>query len=357
MKKVAYVGGYWCPNIGNGFFNLGADYVLKQVFGDENVTMVFDQPAGITQWKTEKGNPPNAIDYIGHLDVDYVVLLGPVISRSFLNMWRPSIEKLAKCGTRYMILSGGMMKYNDEVLNEIKSFFKEYPPYVLTTRDRSTYNEFKDFADHAYDGVCFAYFTPDAYKPVPTTGLSPYIAVNFDKVFEPEIRINDPQSGRSDKSFEFEGDRFDLKFMKMFTQTGLKTDRITDALVYALAPFPHKKRPDKIGKYTLIRTDHRYSPMFMNKVYRYSNTFCADIPHTYLNIYSQAALTISDRVHACAVTLAYGNSAMFFAKTGRDELLERVGADGIHDHPVKIDLENLKKEKNALVSWLKNIEY
>ena len=38
-KKVAYVGGYWSTNVGNGFFNLGADYVLKQVFGDNNVTI------------------------------------------------------------------------------------------------------------------------------------------------------------------------------------------------------------------------------------------------------------------------------------------------------------------------------
>ena len=44
-KKVAYIGGCWSTNIGNAFFNLGADYVLKQVFGDENVYMVADHSA------------------------------------------------------------------------------------------------------------------------------------------------------------------------------------------------------------------------------------------------------------------------------------------------------------------------
>ena len=188
MAKVAYVGGYWETNVGNGFFNLGADYVLKQVFGEENVIMVFDQPAYITQWNTAKGNPPWAIDYLSHLDIDYMVLLGPVISRAFLNIWKETLIKLHKKGTKYMILSGGMMKYNQQVVEDCKEFFKEYPPYVLTTRDHETYETFKDCAINAYDGICFAYFTPDAYKPI-TTDIGKNIVLNFDKTFEPKIRV------------------------------------------------------------------------------------------------------------------------------------------------------------------------
>ena len=120
MKKVAFIGGYWAPNIGNAFFNLGAEYVLKQVFGEENVTMVFDQPAYITQWNTNKGNPPWAIDYWSHLNVDYVVLLGPVITKAFLNIWKPTLDKLKERGIGYMILSAGMMKYDDEVIKNVK---------------------------------------------------------------------------------------------------------------------------------------------------------------------------------------------------------------------------------------------
>ena len=97
--------------------------------------------------------------------------------------------------------------------------------------------------------------------------------------------------------------------------------------------------------------------MFMRKVYRYKNSFCADIPHTYANIYAEADLTLSDRVHACAVTLAYGNSAYLFAKTKRSALLKRVGADCIEDHPVKIDLAYLADEKDKMINWLKSIEY
>ena len=40
--KVAYCTGFWCTNIGNGFFSLGVEYVLKKILGAENVTVVSD---------------------------------------------------------------------------------------------------------------------------------------------------------------------------------------------------------------------------------------------------------------------------------------------------------------------------
>ena len=355
MKKVAFIGGFWSPNIGNAFFNMGAQYVLNQVFGEDNVTMVFDQPAYITQWNTQKGNPPQAIDYWAHLNVDYVVLLGPVITKAFLNVWKPTLEILKSRGIKYMILSAGMMKYDERVIEGVKEYFKTNPPYVMTTRDSDTFNTFKDFVPNIYDGICFAFFMPECYKPI-STDLKPIMAVNFDKIDEPYIYIDEPKKN-ADISFEFDGQKIGMKFGGLISRLGLKTDRFTDALVYMMSPLPRGKRPLKIGKYNIIRTDHRFSPMFMRKVYRYNNSFCADIPHTYANIYAESELTLSDRVHACAVTLAYGNAAYLFAKTGRSALLHRVGAVDIEKKPVKIDLDYLKNEKHRLIEWLKRIEY
>ena len=33
--KVAYCTGFWCTNIGNGFFSLGVEHVLKKVLGEK----------------------------------------------------------------------------------------------------------------------------------------------------------------------------------------------------------------------------------------------------------------------------------------------------------------------------------
>ncbi len=353
-KKVAYIGGCWSTNIGNAFFNLGADYVLKQVFDGDGVNMVMDQSAFTPGWKRKRGNIPWAVNYWEHLDVDYVVLLGPILSEAFLAIWKPTLDVLKERGIRYMILSAGMMKYDDSVISGIKEYFAENPPYAVTTRDRKTYDTFRDCVPRIYDGVCFAFFVPDYYKPF-GNDLGDVLALNFDKIDEPHLYVDEPGK-KADKEFDFDGHHFGMKF-KGLAGIGLKTDRFTDALVYAASPLPRGKRPETIGGYTVIRPDHRYNPMFIRKVFRYANSFCADIPHTYADIYANAKLTVSDRVHACALTLAYGNSAYLLAKTGRSGLLTRVGADGITEHPVKIDLAYLKSEKQKLIDWLKEIEW
>ena len=40
--KVAYCTGFWCTNVGNGFFSMGVEYALKKCLGEKNVTVVSD---------------------------------------------------------------------------------------------------------------------------------------------------------------------------------------------------------------------------------------------------------------------------------------------------------------------------
>ena len=350
MKRVACINGYWSTNIGNAFFNMGAEYVLKRVFGEENVHMIFDQTAYINRGQNIK----NAINYYAHLNVDYVVLLGPVLTSSFLSIWKETLNELRRRGIGYMILSAGTMKIDELALREIKRYFAENPPYLMTTRDRETFEEFKNVVSQIYDGICFAFFVPDCYKPV-STDLRPVLAVNFDKIDEPELFLDDVRG--ADIHFKFKGRDMGLKFRGLLTQCLRKTDRFTDAFVYLLSILPAGKKNGKLKEYTIIRTDHRFFPMVKRKVFRYQNSFCADVPQTYANIYAEAELTLSDRVHACAIALAYGNSAYLFAKTGRSALLKRVGAEGIENHPVSIDLNVLKNEKEKLISYLRSVEY
>ena len=354
MKRIAYIGGQWSTNIGNAFFDLGADYVLKQVFGEENVSMIFDASGYMPGWNRNNGLIPQAINYWAHLNVDYVVLLGPMLSRYFLPIWKDTLNILKQRGVRYMLLSAGIMKSDERVVSDIKAFFHDNPPFAMTTRDTDTVDVYKDCVPQIYDGICFAFFAKETYSVVPTN-LKPYIVSNFDKIDEPEIFIDENRTG--DVSFEFNNNTIGLKFKGIFSKVGLRTDRFTDAIVYAMCPLPRGCRTNEVGGYSIIRTDHRFTPTFLRKIYRYDNSFCADIPQTYMNIYAEAELTLSDRVHACAMTLSYGNYAYLFAKTNRSALLERVGANEITDHPVKIDLVYLENEKQKLLRWMKSIEW
>ncbi|HPT79055.1 MAG TPA: hypothetical protein PK830_08135 [Candidatus Atribacteria bacterium] len=332
--KVAYCTGFWCTNIGNGFFSMGVEYALKRVLGEKNVTVISDLQTYTTSYGKRLYIDVNQFIYIHHLDVDYIVLAGPVLSKYFLRLWKDVLLKLKERNIGYILLSVGTMKMDDNSLNEIKAFFSECPPYAFSSRDETVFNEFAKYAKFSYSGICFSFFIPDIYSPASMKNLSPYIILNFDKICEPEIWIEDGCNRASSLSFDFEGSTFKIAFPKIITTVMSKTDRFTDALIYALSLLPAPRRLDKMGKYNIIRTDHRFHPHFRKKIYRLKNSYVADIPYGYLNLYANSELTLSDRVHACAVTLAFGHSAMLFSRTNRVGLLERVGANEICEKPV-----------------------
>lgn len=347
--RVAYCTGFWCTNIGNGFFSLGVEYVLKKILGAENVTVVSDYQTYTTSYGKRLYPHKNQFEYTAKLDVDYIVLAGPVISRYFLPLWKDILLELKERGVGYMILSAGTMKLDDVARREIEDFFKECPPYIFSSREHETYEAYGKYAKNAYDGICFSFFTPDYYSPCKIDFEKPYWISNFDKVIEPQIWAGD--SGRKHThEFDFQNEKFYVNFP---STVAAKTDRFTDAFIYIRSFLPAPKRDNEIGKYMVVRTDQRFHPHFRSKIYAHKNSFCADIPYGYINLYANSQLTLSDRVHSCAVTLAYGHSAMLFVKTNRVGLLERVGASEITERPVKIDIEKLKAEKRQMVEWLK----
>lgn len=352
--KVAYCTGFWCTNIGNGFFSLGVEYALKKILGKQNVTVVSDLQTYTTSYGKRLYFDRNQLEYISSLDVDCIVLAGPVISRYFLTLWKEILEKLQKRGIGYIILSAGIMKLGETDRKEIQAFFKSCPPYIFCSRDEAAYGPFAEYAVHAYSGICFSFFTPDFYTPAGLKNLSPYAVYNFDKINEPKIAPAE-QGKTYSAEFEFDGKNYGITYPRLLTKLSAKTDRFTDAIIYLSSVLPAGKRPERLGPYRVIRTDHRFHPHFRRKIYRHANSFVADLPYGYLNLYANAELTLSDRVHACAVTLAFGHSAMLFAKTDRFGLLGRVGAEGITERPVRLNPAKLQAEKDAMIDWLQKV--
>lgn len=349
-KRIAYSTGFWCTNIGNAFFSLGVEHVLNNLIGENNVTVVSDFQTYTTGYGKRLYPDKNQLEYISMLDVDYLVLAGPVLSKYFLSLWKDIIIELERRGIRVVLLSTGMMKMTEEAIEECKVFFEQHPPYVLCSRDHKTYETFGKYAEHSYDGICFAFFTPDYYHPAPIN--KDFIVMNFDKIPEPKIWSDDI---KDNSSFEFNGSQWHVKHTGVLTKTATKTDRFSDALIYAASVLPQKKRDNEIGGYSVFRTDHRFHPHYRRKIYNQANSFCADLPYGYLELYANSSLTFSDRVHACAVTLAFGHSAMLFSETNRVGLLDRVGAGDISNHPVTISIDYLNDEKQRMLNWLSDV--
>lgn len=353
--KVAYCTGFWCTNIGNGFFGLGVDYALKKILDEKNVTIVSDLQTYTTSYGKRLYVSDNQLEYISKLEIDFVVLAGPVINKYFLGLWKDILLKLQDRGVGYILLSTGVMKLDMESREAIKDFFTICPPYAFSSRDEFAYREFGVYAKHAYNGICFSFYAPEAYNACGIKDLTPYIVYNFDKISEPFVWLDGESNREATSCFEFMGEKYCLANSKIMTALSSKTDRFTDALAYIMSVFPARKRKSFVGRYRVVRTDHRFHPHFRRKIYRQPNSYVADLPYGYLNLYANAELTLSDRVHACAVALAFGNSAMLFSKTNRSELLERVGATDICNRPVKLDMELLNEEKEKQLQWLRDI--
>ena len=344
VPRIGVLTGYWSTNIGNAFFQLGAEYAINRAYPGAHVFLIGDQPG---YWNTRKGNPANALDYVKHLDLDAVVVLGPYVRPEMEGITGEMLRAQHRKGAKIIVLAAGMMQYDKDTIALSRRLMSECPPHIFTTRDTETYEALGDLAAHAYDGVDVATFVSEVFPRVPTD-LEPYMVLNFDQIPEPVIGPKDGFTGRVDRSFEFEGREWCVRQPQKRTEWSYRKRAypFLDAMMF------RSPGPERVDGRLVLRTDHRYNPFLMLKSYRSPNTYVGDIPHTYLSIYANSRLTISNRVHACVATVSYGNPAMLFTRSPRAYLLKRLGLDSIKDRPQRVDMDFLRREKASLIAWL-----
>lgn len=350
QKTVALVYGFWGQNIGNAFFNIGGRWILSQMFPEHRVVEIQDQPAYRTFNRKKNGNPKNDVGLLSHLDVDYIVLQGPMLTTSFGAIWEETFKDLAAKGTKFIYLSAAFFHYSDEEFKAAKDILRKYPPALISTRDSETYEQIKDLAPCTYRGIDSAFFVPKAYEP-PKLAIEPYITVNFDQYPEPNITCSETEL--DDKKFDRVNRVLDRYWGLSQPKTQMWFSKAGQWQCYLGALLDFRRLPTEVGGYKIIRPEHRVNPDLTWKIYRQPNAIASDEPFTYFTIYSQTQLTISDRVHACVATLAYGNPATLMHPTPRGYLFNRVGLDKIRQEPMVLDQEYLEKERQQQIEYLK----
>ncbi len=350
--RVALMYGHWGQNIGNAFFNIGGRWILDQMFPDAHIFEIQDQPGYRTFNRKRNGNPKNDLGLLKHLEADYVVLQGPMLTETFGALWEDTFQILHARGTKVILLSAAFFHYTEKEIAAALSVLEKYPPAIISTRDRQSYEIIKDAAEHTYAGIDSAFFVPKAYEP-PRLDLGPYITLNFDQYPEPDITLAKPGflKGQSfDSSFEFLNRDWGLAAPSF--QTKMSKAGQWQCYLGAFADF--RNLPADMDGLKVVRPEHRVNPDMVWKIYRQPNGLCSDEPYTYFTIYSQTELTLSDRVHACVMSLAYGRPAMLFHPTPRGHIFERVGMEAIRDKPVKLDPTYLESERQAELAFLRN---
>jgi len=222
---------------------------------------------------------------------------------------------------------------------------------IISTRDEFTFKTFGEYAYHKYNGIDFAYFINQLYTPNRFNKPKEILAVNFDKISEPKISNS---AKKIKKPLEFIVNNKSLYLeKKALNEFGLKTDRLSDAFVYVKSIFT-KSKPKFIDNFKIVRTDHRFNPLIKHKVYKHPNSFVSDIPYNYIDIYANADFVLTDRVHAAVISLVFSTPCIFFAKTPRSGLLDRM-LGCIHDYEtMTLSRSKLQKEQTEQINFLQH---
>ena len=350
MKPVVMVYGFWGQNIGNAFFNVGGHSVLSQIFGEENVLRFQDQPGYRTFHRKRRGNPHNDAGLLSYVNARCVVLQGTMLTATFEKLWAPTFRAYQERGTKIILLGAALFRFSEEEIVAATSFLRRYPVDVVITRDHDSYEALSaaGICDHIYSGIDSAFFAPDAVAPVPLD-LSAFFTFTFDRFPEPRIKIDAPNDGQL-RSFEFLDHTWVLKdapLQSRFANFGKWQAYIGHLL-------DRRQLPESLLGHRIFRGEHRFNPHIPWKIYQHANAFASDEPFTYLSMYAQSELTLSDRVHACVATLAYGRPAMLFTQSPRSRLFDRVGLSEIRERPVVLNSDYLSEEKAKEIAFLEN---
>lgn len=321
-------------NIGNAFFTAGAKYMLSTVCKNSTVLSAPSKTAG--GWPIRfPYNAKNDLDYISYSQPDWFVISGPMFDRHFPSIYEKTFENIFRNGkTRLVILSSGGIEYSKEEINLCRDFLKRFPPFILFSRDAETYENYGDLAENAYNGICNAFFIPDYYPGYPTPMLEPYVVAAFDNSKEPAI---------------------DLEGIDDILGANYAGPEASFHQINRLQMLMREDVPKTSGKFNIVRPNHNVMRSPINFLLRKPNTFVSQSYEGYLNIYKNGELTLTDRIHGSVAALAYGRPARLYTKSKRAFLLSRAGVEQVKNKIIVADLENINREKSAMMEYLSNV--
>lgn len=300
--------GSWPQNIGNAFFDFGAEAIIREAFPDAEIF----RTGGAVHWmfnnsrKAKLGligrifrriSPThhhlngNSIEIGQFADIDLLVFPGMSMCEEFAFHNGPTFLEASKNGVAVLGLGAGGSLYTKRDTEKFAEFFSQLPNAAVITRDDDSYNMFKDKIKNIQSGIDCAFFLPDYFK-TPKLKIEKYNVLTFDS-----------------------------------------------------SPIPANLGS---GNTKALYAHHDLWGPLSSKYTSKKGTLVSDVPEDYLTLYANCDTTYSDRVHACIASLAYGNHARLYSDTPRKALFNKVGIPTVSKEVVKLDqvlIEKLKKEQ------------
>jgi len=299
-RKIVVITGCWITNMGSAFLDLGSIESIKQACPEAEIFTASSFPVWLFHSQSKnnvllRGCFSNYFSLISQLDSEIAIFSGMVLSEGFIERYGTEILNLSRRGVKIIINGGGAGTYSEEEVKKYREFLKEIKPHCFISRDEESFNYYKDLAKHSLNGIDCGFFVSDFFKPTPLL-LGRFEVHTFDK-------IPDPVKSGKDNS--------------------------------------------------VIRTHHSLWKL-NRKFFKEANTMMSDRPEDYLNLYANAEVTHSDRVHACVAALAFGRKCRLYLDTPRAQLFEKAGISvkEIGDNIVSLDQNKLTAAKKTQINFL-----
>ena len=335
MKIVVSNSGW--NNVGNGWFAFSAYFMLKKMFPQHKVVLGEDA-IDVNFRIYNKKQRANALHWYEHQIGDLNILTGPIIEQlDSIRGFRNLIQNIYRRGGQYAIISGSGTGLSKSRIKEIGAFLKEYPPLFFTSRDEESFNAFSPYIKNSYNGICCA-FLVDMNMDIQTYQLDkPFFISSFYTELEPTYRLKD-------------GDKCTIENLIV------EHHRTKFGLPYKYSRHLNFLQPqqESVGDLKIVRTIQNLNTRFNHINFAMPNSFISFNPLTYLELAKSAEFTVSDRVHACAISLACGKPARFLFNTPRAGIFTRLGWDYKANNGVmypKLDL--IAEEREKLMLFIK----
>jgi hypothetical protein len=323
-------------NIGDGFYQSTLYAMFKELYPEADVFME-EGPFRRSFRPKKQKYFDNAFKLMDYQKADLHVFSGPMIPQIFMSYQQKIIDIVSR-GANYAFISVSGAGVSKEFQNELGVFFKKYPPIFFSSRDEETYNLYKDFVPNAYNGICTA-FLVNHYLPVDTIDKKFFIS-SFYTEMEPEYFVD----GENEVNVET------IKVKHKYKMFGL--------------PFNYSRhlnflRPqqENLKDLSILRVHQDLSTHYKHIKFSHPNSFMSFNLLSYLALYKSTEFTVSDRVHSCAVTLAFGKPAKFLYDTPRAGIFDRLGFDyksndGIMYPNIGVIDEELLKLKKEIKKYI-----
>ncbi|MGK0271154.1 MAG: hypothetical protein ACI88H_001808 [Cocleimonas sp.] len=301
MKTILVENSTW-NNIGDGFYQSALYVYLKELFPDYNVLMG-DGPIK-RAFRPTKIFEANTFKLMDHEIADIHVFSGPMLP-TFIEEYGDKVREIVKSGRNYALVSCSLAG-KTHLVKEIGAFFKEYPPIAFSSRDPDTFHQFEKYLESSYNGICGAFLVNKL--PLSTVEHPPFFISSF-------YSMPEPLFSSSESSVKNVAD-VELKFRKAFIPH--KFDRHFEFLRF---------HSPELNNLSIVRPVHAVTDRFSHINFGSPNSFLSFNPLAYLSLYKAAEFTISDRIHACAVSIALGKPARLFTNSPRAGIFDRLGID------------------------------